>query len=331
MTLAIHRRTLLSAAALVGTGAGAQGLFSSSRPLSFIVPYPAGGPADVTARQLEPSLSRVLGRTLVIENVAGASGSLGIQRLLAAPADGQQLMMGTPSDVILSPLAMTSVKHKPEQLRMLGLASTGPLLLVSGPQLPAAKLEEVVALARKSQGTLAHGLTYGSIGLGSLYHLVMEDFAVRLNLPLTHAPYKGVAPLVQDLMGGQVDLAILPAAGNVVDLVLQGKLRAYGVTDSRRLERLPAVPTFAEVLGFKDFVYEIWGGLFVSRAVPPEVAQRLNTAIGQAVQDAEFRRQIVATGAVPGKPMTLDEAEQMLAEQTARYRRLAQVVKLVPQ
>lgn len=327
----IHRRTFLGAAALACSGAHAQGLFGSSRPMSFIVPYPAGGPADVTARQLEAPLSKVLGRTLVIDNVAGAGGSIGIQKLLAAPPDGQQLMIGTPSDVILSPLAMASVKHRPEQLRMLGLASTGPLMLVSGPQLKAATLEDVVALARKPQGAQAAGLTYGSIGLGSLYHLVMEDFAIRAKLPLTHAPYKGVSPLVQDLMGGQVDLAILPAAGNVVDLVLRGKLRAYAITDIRRLDRLPAAPTFAEVLGYKDFVYEIWGGLFVPRTVPLDVAQRLNDAISQAVQDAEFRRQIALGGAVAGSPMTLDDGERMLTEQTARYRRLAQAVKLVPQ
>lgn len=329
MATSIRRRAVLAAGALACAGARAQ--VSPGRALSLIVPYPAGGPADVTARELEPILAKALGRTIIIENVAGAGGSIGIQKLLAAPADGRHLLMGTPSDVILSPLAMAAVKHRPEQMRMLGMASRGPLLLVSGSQLPIAKLEEVAALARQPQGGQARGLSYGSIGLGSLYHLVTEDLAARLELPMTHVPYKGVAPLVQDLLGGQVDLAILPAAGNIVDLVLQGKLRAYGLTDTKRLERLPQVPTFAEALGFKDFVYEIWGGLFVPRTVPLEVARRLNVAVAQAVQDAQFRRQVLAAGGVPGQPMTLDEAERVLADQTAVYRRLAQAVRLVPQ
>ena len=148
---------------------------------------------------------------------------------------------------------------------------------------------------------------------------------------MTHVPYKGVAPLLQDLIPGHVDLAFLPSAGNLVDMIGQGKLRAYAVTDNRRLARLPDVPTITEAAGLKDFDYEIWGGPFVARGVPDNVAQRLNKAVNETLQDAEFRRQIEAGGSVVGTAMSLTEAERFLVDQSARYRRLAQQVKVDPQ
>ncbi|HSV51693.1 MAG TPA: tripartite tricarboxylate transporter substrate binding protein [Burkholderiaceae bacterium] len=326
MKPSMHRRAVLALATLSAVGVHAQAF--PSKPLTLVVPYPAGGPADVTARQMLPSLRKSLGQPVIVDNVAGASGALGIQKLLHAPPDGHQFLMGTPSDVVLAPLALAAVKHKPEQLRLLGLASRAPLVLVSGMQLPARKLEELLVEVRKPG---AREYSYGSIGSGSLYHLVGEDFAARMKLRMIHVPYKGMAPLLQDVMGGLVDVAFLPSAGNLADLISQGKLRAYAVTDRQRLTRLPELPTMAQAIDLKDFEYEIWGGLFVSRSLPANLAQRLHSAVKEAQQDPEFRSQIEATGATPGNPMSLEEAERFLTDQTARYRRLAQAVKLEPQ
>jgi len=323
----MHRRAVLALAALSAVGVRAQSSFPS-KPLTLVVPYPAGGPADVTARQMLPALRKSLGQPVIVDNVAGASGALGIQKLLNAPADGHYFLIGTPSDVILAPLAMAAVKHKPEQMRLLGLASRAPLVLVSGMQLPARKLEDVLAEARKPG---AREYSYGSIGPGSLYHLVGEDFTARMKLRMIHVPYKGMAPLLQDVMGGLVDFAFLPSAGNLVDLISQGKLRAYAVTDGKRLARLPEVPTMPQAIGLKEFEYEIWGGLFVPRAVRADIAQRLHAAVQEAQQDPEFRAQIEASGAAPGNPMSLADAERFFTDQTARYRRVAQAVKLEPQ
>jgi tripartite-type tricarboxylate transporter receptor subunit TctC len=328
MNLSLTRRKLLGAALLAGgLPAVVRAQEFPSKMITMIVPYPAGGPADQIARQMLPTLRRSLGQTIIVDNISGAGGAVGIQKLLAAPADGHYLVIGTPSDVILGPLTLTAVKHKPEQLRLLGLVSRAPLVLVSGAQGPARKLDDLLSAARNG----GKEYTYGSIGIGSLYHLVAEDFAARQKLRMTHVPYKGVAPLLQDLIAGHVDLAFLPSAGNLVDMIGQGKLRAYAVTDSRRLARLPDVPTITEAAGLKDFDYEIWGGPFVARGVPDNVAQRLNKAVNETLQDAEFRRQIEAGGSVVGKPMSLTEAEHFLVDQTARYRRLAQQVKVDPQ
>jgi len=327
MSLSLTRRKLLGAALLAGgLPAVVRAQEYPSKMITIIVPYPAGGPADLIARQMLPTLRRSLGQTIIVENISGAGGAVGIQKLLAAPADGHNLVIGTPSDVILGPLTLTAIKHKPEQLRLVGLVSRAPLVLVGGAQGPARKLDDLLNAARNGKQ-----YTYGSIGIGSLYHLVAEDFAARQKLRMTHVPYKGVAPLMQDLMPGHVDLAFLPSAGNLVDMIGQGKLRAYAVTDNRRLARLPDVPTITEAAGLKDFDYEIWGGPFVARGVPDNVAQRLNKAANETLQDAEFRRQIEAGGSVVGTPMSLTEAERFLVDQTARYRRLAQQVKVDPQ
>jgi tripartite-type tricarboxylate transporter receptor subunit TctC len=324
----LQRRTVLGLPALAALGARAQS--PASKPLTFIVPYSAGGPADVTARQIVPALRKALGgQAVIVENVAGASGAIAIQRLLSQPADGSQFLMGSPSDVILAPLALSAVKYKPEQLRLLGLASRAPLALVGSRQLPAGTLDELLGDMRKPG---ARQYNYGSIGVGSLFHLVGEDFAARMKLRMTHVPYKGASPLLQDLMGGQVDLAFLtPGGSNLADLIAQGKLHAYAVTDDHRMARLPDIPTMEQAIGLKDFEYEIWGGMFVPRSVPAEIAQRLHAALMEVLRDPEFRSQVEASSAVPSNPMTLADADKLLADQTARYRRIAQAIKLEPQ
>ncbi|ROZ71280.1 tripartite tricarboxylate transporter substrate binding protein [Ramlibacter sp. WS9] len=320
------RRALVLAALACACTAQAQGF--PGKTLTLVVPYPAGGPADATARWLEPGLRKSLGQVIVVDNVGGAGGALGIQKVLGAPADGHQFLMGTPSDVILTPLALTAVKHRPEQLRLVGLATRAPLVLVGNMQLSARSVQELLSGAQRPG---ARELSYGSLGAGSLYHLLAEDLSARQKIRMTHVPYKGVAPLLQDLMGGQIDLAFLPAAGNLGDLIQHGKLRAFAVTDGQRLARMPEVPTMNEALVTQDFVYEIWAGLFVPRAVPADAAQRLNTAVNDALQDPDYRRQVEATGANVGARLGLAEADSYLADQTARYRRIAQAVKLEPQ
>lgn len=322
----LARRVLVGTALSIACAVQAQ--VFPSKTLTFVVPYPAGGPADATARWMEPGLRRALGQVVVVDNIGGVGGALGIQKVLGAAADGHQFLMGTPSDVILTPLAMAAVKHRPEQLRLVGLATRAPLILVGQPQLTARSVQELLNGAQKPGGA---PLTYGSLGVGSLYHLVAEDFAARQKVRMTHVPYKGVAPLIQDLIGGQVDLAFLPSAGNLGDLIQQGKLRAFAVTDRHRLARLPAVPTMDEAIGTSDFSYEIWAGLFVPRTVPTEAAQRLNAAVNDVLLGPEYRRLVESSGASVGAALSLAEADRYLLDQTERFREIARSVKLEPQ
>ena len=210
--------------------------------------------------------------------------------------------MGTTSGVILAPMAMSTVKHKPEQMRLLGLASRAPLVLVSGTRSPSRDLQDLQDLLAEARKPGAKEYSFGSNGPGSLYHLVGEDFATRMKLRMIHVPYKGMAPLLQDVMGGVVDFAFLPSAGNLDDLISQGKLRAYAVTNDRRLARLPEVPTMAQATCLKDFEFEIWGGLFVPRAVPAAVSERLHAVVKLAQQDPDFRAQTKPPARRPATP-----------------------------
>lgn len=307
-------------------GVHAQGM--SSKMSSMIVPYPAGGPADVTARQIEPALRKSLGEGFVIENLPGASGAIAVERTLNAPKDGHTVLFADPSNIILGPLALSAVRHKPEQLRLVGMASRTPLVLVSGMQLDAGGLNDLLAMSRKAG---AAPLNYGSFGAGSLPHLAGEDFALRSQTQMTHIPYKGGAPLLQDLIGGQVQLAFLPVGGNTVDMIRQKKLKAYAVTADQRVARLAEVPTVTEATGIKDFNFEIWGGIYVAKGVPLDAAKRLNKAVNDALQDPDYRRQTEAAGASVGQRMDMAQLEQFFASQVSYFKKLADAIKLVPQ
>lgn len=315
--------------ALLAVGATlAQAQTPSGRMASMVVPYPAGGPADVTARQIEPAMRRSLGQGFIIENMPGASGSIAIDKVLQAPKDGHTVLFADASNVILAPLALAAVRHKPEQLRLVGMASRTPLLLVSGMQSDARTLKELLAQARKPGSA---PLTYGSFGAGSVPHLAGEDFALRQNLPMTHVPYRGAAPLMQDLIGGQVQLAFMPMGGNTVDMILQKKLKVYAITDAHRAARLADTPTMAEAIGLQNFNFEMWGGIFVPRSVPTETATRLNKAVDEGLVDPEFRRQLEAAGGVLGARMSLEELEKFYAAEIAKFAGIATAIKLQPQ
>ena len=177
-----------------------------SKPVSLMVPYPAGGPSDAAARIFTAPLGKELGQQVIVDNLGGVSGALAAQKVLAAPADGYYLFQGSPNEVILAPLANAAVKLKAEDFRLVHPVTDAVMVVVARKDLPANNMDELIALARKSADK---PLTYGSVGIGSLYHLILEDVQQRTGIQLIHAPYKGNAPLLPDIGGGQVDFAVL--------------------------------------------------------------------------------------------------------------------------
>ncbi len=319
----MHRRSCLGIALMLA-GAG-KALALPAKSVHLIVPYPAGGPADATARLVEPLLSAQLGQRVLVENFGGVGGALGIQRLLASSPDGHHLLLGTPSDVILAPLTRPEVKHRPEQLRLIGVVGRAPLLLVGGARQAAMPLNRLIE-GRSRTG--AAELSFGSTGVGSLFHLVAEDFVARAGLGLTHVPYQGAPPLIQDLIGGQVDFAFLPLAGTLLELVRPGRLRAYALANARRSAFLPALPTMTEATGWRDFDYDIWTGLFVHRSTPESAAERLHSIVAALQRDSTFVRQLAMTGTDSGPRLDMLEVERFMAAQIERHRRLVEAVKL---
>lgn len=320
-----HLMTLLAAACLP-LSAHAQN--AASKPITMVVTYPAGGPADVSARHLESVMRQHLNQTIITYNLPGASGAIGIDRVLSGPKDGSMILFGTPSDLILAPLALAAVKHQPEQMRMVGMATLTPLLLASGMQLPEQNLQELID-SRKKAG--AKPLSYGSMGTGSMPHFAGEDFAATTQLEMTHIPYTGIAPLVQDLIGGQIDLGFLPIAGNTLDFVKQGKLRPYAVSTTTRLGKLPEIPTVAEVTGNPNFNFDIWGGIFVPPSVPMEEVLRINAAVNATLADADYQSKIEGSGAAVGHRLSIEEAEQFYANEISKLRAIAQTIALEAQ
>lgn len=237
LSMTIWRHALGGALLLVAAAASAQGF--PSKLITMVVPYPASGPSDFIARQIQPDLTKLLGQTIIVDNVGGVGGALGIQKVLQAPADGHTMVMASPMELILAPLGMAAVKHKPEDTRLAGLLVKATMILLGRKDLPANTVDELIE-ASKNPG--AKELSYGSVGAGSMYHLVAETFSRQTGLKMLHVPYEGAAPLPTDLMGGQIDLVFMPLAGNVGSLIKEGKVKAYGVAAKQPHPLFPALP-----------------------------------------------------------------------------------------
>ena len=322
------RRSFIATALALAAGATARAQVASPNQLvTLIVPFPAGGSGDATMRNLQPLLQRALNQTVIVENVAGASGTIGVGKLLAAPADGSTLIFSGPSEAILAPLAMHGVKYKSEDLRIVAGIGATRLVLVTRGNLGAMTFGELVERLRdKSKPPLS----YGSFGVGSFAHLAMEDMKLQLSVDAVHVPYKGAGTFITDIAGGHVDFGVLPLIGNVVDLIKSGKLRALLVTDTSRSPQLPDVPSLAEVKALTNFDYVINGYIMAPKATPVAVVKRLSVAINTCLADPGFRQFMEGTGAFPAPPNEPAEAERWYKADIDRYRRLAKAIKLEP-
>jgi tripartite-type tricarboxylate transporter receptor subunit TctC len=299
-----------------------------SKPISLMVPYPAGGPSDAAARIFTAPLGKELGQQVIVDNLGGVSGALAAQKVLAAPADGYYLFQGSPNEVILAPLANAAVKLKAEDFRLVHPVTDAVMVVVARKDLPANNIDELIALARKSADK---PLTYGSVGIGSLYHLILEDVQKRTGIQLIHAPYKGNAPLLTDIGGGQVDFAVLVYSAGMGAMADQGRLKVIGQLGAQRSELLKNVPTVSEGKELKDFAFQIWSGFMVPKNTPEEVVQRLHKAIGATLKDPGVRAQLAAQTQLAAPPMTLAEAAKFYEAETARYRAIAKSINLQPQ
>lgn len=297
-------RRALSALLLVGLigvapAAQAQADYPS-RPLSFVVPYPPGGAADVFARQLATQLAVRLGQPVVVENRAGANGNLGSAAVAKAPADGYTLLLGTASTVAINPqLYGKNMPYDPvRDLQPVSGTHSMANVLVVNPATPYRTVQDVVAAAKAKPGTLA----YASAGIGNTMHLAGEQFRMQAGIDLMHVPYKGGPPALNDVLAGQVPMMFnnLPA---IVQMSRSGKLRALAVATPQRSPLLPDVPTMEEA-GFKGYVSTVWNGVFVRAGTPRAMVDRLNREIVAALSQPELRQSLEAQGydVIPSSP-----------------------------
>lgn len=306
------------AAVLLAAACASAAADTADEAPNFVVAYPAGGPVDLVARQLATALQQQTGRAPRVDNLPGAGGGVGVARLLAGRMPGW--LVGTPSEVIVAPLLNPALGYRPEQLRLVGLASTVAVALVGAPAGP--PLAAQLAQAR-ADGT---PLAFGNYGVGSHAHLAALAFGERSGVPLTHVPHTGVAPLLRELAAGRIALAFVPLQRTVAEFAAQGRLRVLALAAAERDARWPALPTVEEATGARGLVDTLWVGVFVPADAGPAAAAEAGAALATALADEGYRAQKRAEGVLPGDPMTADDAARLLADETARYRRLLQAL-----
>jgi tripartite-type tricarboxylate transporter receptor subunit TctC len=295
-----------------------------------MVPYPAGGVSDIIARSLSSSLSKQLGQPVIVDNLGGASGGIAAQKVLNSPADGYTIFQGSPNELILAPMAVSSAKYKPEDFRMVQMITINPLVMLARKDLPVSNGDELVAYARKMAGE-GKPLTYASVGPGSLYHLLGEHLSKITGIPMTHIPYKGGAPALQDLMAGQVDIFMTPYGKGQVQMVEEGKLKAPAVISAERQDLFRKTPTLNESAALKGFVFDTWAGYFVRKDTPEPVVLALHKALSEVANDPAVRTALEAQAMIVPRPQSLSTLSRIYADNTAKYQAIAKSIRLEAQ
>ncbi len=264
-----------------------------SRPLRLVVPYPAGGGADTIARLIGQPLSQAWKQPVVVDNKPGASGILGNDIVAKAAPDGYTVLLGITA-MIQSPSLYRKMPYSVERdFLPVSLVARSSDLFVVPSRVPARTLSEFIALAKASPGKLS----YGSYGNGTSSHLHGEQFKIRAGIDIVHIPYKGAAPLVSDVLGGQVDSAFVDVT-SANSYLGSGKFRVLGITGTQRHAALPSVPTFAEA-GLSGFEPNGWFGVFLPSGTPRPIAERLSAEIARIMKQPEVSQRLTAMGLQP--------------------------------
>ncbi|HPU53009.1 MAG TPA: tripartite tricarboxylate transporter substrate binding protein [Burkholderiaceae bacterium] len=315
------RRVLALFAGALFAGAHAPAAVAQSdwpaRPVRIVVPFAPGGTTDITARIIAEQLTGVLKQTVVVENKAGAGGNVGAAEVARAAPDGYTFLMGTPGTQAINQFLYPRMPYDTaKDLVPVSFTARVPNVLMVHPSVPASSINELIALARSRPGAL----TYGSPGNGATGHLSTELFKTQARVFITHIPYRGSLPMLQDLMAGQIQMSIdnLPSA---LPYIKSGKLRALGVSSLSRSEQLPDVPTIASVL--PGFSAESWFVLMAPTGTPRAIIERMSAEVDRIVKKKDVADRLKALGAEPvgGTP---EQLGKFIADETRKWQ---QVVK----
>jgi len=326
-----HLTRLISLAlfVLVGiTHVGAQTY--PSKPVSLVVPYPAGGVSDVIARIVSPALSKKLGEAVIVENIGGASGGIAAQKVLNSPPDGYLVLQGSPNELILGPLANSAIKFKSEDFRLVQMIGSAQIAFLVRGDMPVKDVDSFLAFAKKSAQE-GKPLSYASVGPGSFYHLLGEQLSKETMIPMTHIPYKGAGPALQDLIGGQIDFFLAPYGKAHDELAKQGRIKLLAMLNAKRLDSVKDYPAISESKGLKGFTYSIWTGYFVKKDTPETIMQTLNKALAEVLEDPTVKSGLDANSLLIAKPLTLNELNKVYGDGTAQFRAIAKSINLQPQ
>ncbi len=315
----MQRRTFLAtttatAASLLATQAGAQGPAPAwpAKPITFLVPFAAGGPSDALARVLARGLTAELGQQVVIENKGGMGGLVGVTALAKAPADGYTIGMNATGPTAIAPFMVPNMPVEDKDLALLTPIALVQMVIGVSPRLPVGSVAELIAYARANPGKV----NYGSSGPGGISHLAAELFRSAAGIDIVHVPYRGAAPAVQDLLAGQVQMAVLDV-GVLLPHIKAGNVKPLAVPSRTRSGLLPDVPTTAEA-GLPTVLSDNWYGLAAPAGVPKPVLDRVHAATVKALGQKDIADPMIAQGALI-RPMTPAEFADFIRQERDKW------------
>lgn len=298
--------------AMLGCIAGAAAQSYPVKQVRIVVPFPPGGTTDVLARDLGHHLSGKLGATVVVDNRAGASGTIGSNHVVKSPADGSVLLL-TATHHVINPSLYKNLPYNTERdFTSVALVASVPNALIVHPSVPAKTVQELIQLAKSQPGKLS----FGSAGIGGANHLSGELFKYMTGIEIEHVPYKGAAPAMTDLLGGHIPM-MFDSLPTVLSHIREGRLRALGVTSRERSPSLPEVPTIDEA-GVKGFEATAWFGLYAPANLKADARAPLLKAVTEILASAEIRESFSKLGAEPGK-LTGDAFEQYVRAEIKKW------------
>jgi tripartite-type tricarboxylate transporter receptor subunit TctC len=306
------RRTLVAlAATILSTGALAQAYPNTA--IRVVVPFPPGGGTDIIARGVTQKVTEMTGWTFVVENKPGAGGSLGVDAVAKAPADGYTLVLGQTSNIAINPALYAKLPYNPQKdLAPVGLVASAPLVIVVSTQSAFKTLPDLVAAAKAKPGSV----NFASSGNGTVAHLTGEQLQKTAGVKFQHVPYKGANQALTDVIGGQVDIYV-SSVPTVLAQIRNGKVRALAVTSAKRVDDLPQTPTVGES-GYEGFDAFTWFGFLAPAATPKDIVARLNAEFNKALQQPDLRKRLGDEGADPlgGPP---DQFAKLIREELVRW------------
>ena len=289
------RRSIALAAALslacLAPGLALAGPYPD-KPIRLVVPFPAGGATDLMARSMSQKLGERLGQSVIIDNRAGAGGSLGAEAVATAAPDGYTLLFATMGSLTINPSIYKTLRYNPlTSFEPISLTHSTSNLLVVHPSVKATSVAELIALAQKQPGEL----TFASAGNGTTSHLSGELFKSLARVDMVHVPYKGSAPAMTDFLGGRISM-MFDTTSNFIDHVKTGKLRALGVTGRKRSPAFPAVPSISESPGMAEYDMTLWLGVLAPAGTPKDLIARLHRELGAVMAMPEIVKQMADAG-----------------------------------
>ena len=312
-----HAKRLLALAALSLAAGAASAQSWPAQPIRWIVPYPAGGGTDVVARTVASGLEKPLGQTIVVENRPGAATIIGATAIAQAEANGYMVGTADSGTLAFNPSLYAKLSYDPSKFTYIGGIAKFPLLLAVNVNSPFKTVDDVLQAAKKEPGKLSAA----SAGAGSPHHLALELFKQRTNANVLHVPYKGAAPAVQDLLGGQVDLMFIDLASGLPN-VKAGKLRVLAAATPERVAALPDVPTMAEQ-GVPNFTAYAWQGLVGPAGLPEPVVKKLAADLEATLKSPAVSQKILDMGVIP-MPLSSQEFKAYAEQERAAW---ADVIK----